>query len=70
LTPLVSSRRFVLLPIQSDRQLGELALQANRTTGQRSTLSDTGKISDLTSKAGLASSSFGFFTSMKAGWKK
>jgi len=70
LTPLVSSRRFVLLPIQSDRQLGELALQANRTTGQRSALSDTGKISDLTSKAGLASSSFGFFTSMKAGWKK
>lgn len=70
LTPLVSSRRFVLLPVQSDRQLGELALQANRTTGQRSALSDSGKINDLASKAGLASSSFGFFSSMKAGWKK
>ena len=63
LTPLVSSRRFALLPIQSERQLNEIALQASRNANPKF------EKSDFASKSGGATSGFGFFTSMKA-WKK
>lgn len=63
LTPLVSSRRFALLPIQSERQLNEIALQASRSANPKF------EKSDFASKSGVATSGFGFFTSMKA-WKK
>ena len=47
LTPLVSSHQFVLLPIQSDCQLNEIALQVSRNANRKCfTASDKTKSND------------------------